>query len=250
MSATSTGTTGTTTAGPSQRERFYRLLPELMAADERVALVLAEIGAAYVPDLPEPAARRVVNVGIREQLLVGVTAGLALAGLRPVAHTFAPFLVERPFEQLKLDLGHQGLGVLLVSAGGSYGWPGGGETHFGMRDVGLLDTPDGVAVQVPGHADEAEAFLRRGVAADDLRYLRLDERGNAAAQDLDAVVAGRLVPVRPHGAATVVAVGPMLDRVLEATAGLDVDVHYTATVRPFDPAGLREDVTAFLAPAR
>ncbi|MBM6399839.1 transketolase [Phycicoccus sonneratiae] len=232
-----------TTAAPrpalpvSQRERFYAVVGELLADDPRLALVLADIGLGYLPELPESAARRVVNVGIREQLLVGAAAGLAMAGLRPIAHSFPPFLVERPFEQLKLDLCHQDVGALLVSAGGSYGWPGGGETHFGMRDVSLLDTLDDVVVDVPGHADEAEALLRQGASADDRRYLRLDDHDNATAHD---VTDGRLVPVRTTGsAATVVAVGPVLDRVLRATEGLDVSVAYTARPRPFDTEGLR-----------
>jgi transketolase len=150
-----------------QRERFYDLLPSLIADDDRLVAVLAEVGAGYL-DLCElgPAAERVVNVGIREQLLVGVAGGLALTGLRPIVHTFAPFLIERPFEQVKLDLGHQDVGAVLVSAGGSYDWPEGGETHFGPRDVALLDTLSGWTVHVPGHADELEVLLRSAARGD------------------------------------------------------------------------------------
>src|SRR5215471_9324115 len=99
------------------RERFSRVATELLDTDPKVAVVLADITA----DAFEPARQRhpdrVVNLGIREQLLISVASGMALAGMRPIAHTFASFLVERPFEQIKLDLNHQGAGAVLVSSG-------------------------------------------------------------------------------------------------------------------------------------
>jgi transketolase len=218
-----------------QRERFYALLPRLLADDPRAVAVLAEVGAGYLdPSAVAPVADRVVNLGIREQLLVGVAGGLALAGQRPIVHTFAPFLVERPFEQVKLDLGHQGVGAVLVSAGGSYDWPEGGETHFGYRDVALLDTLDGWTVHVPGHPDEAEAVLREAVAGSGRVYIRLAADDNAVGRPT-----GAMTVLRRGTRGTVIAVGPLADRTLAATEGLDVTVLYAATVRPFDAATLR-----------
>ncbi|WP_224403446.1 transketolase family protein [Pseudonocardia sp. ICBG1034] len=223
-----------TVTPPDLRERFYALLPELIASDPRVVALLADIGAGYV-DVPPDLADRVINVGIREQLLVSAAGGLALTGMRPVVHTFAPFLVERPYEQLKLDLGHQGVGALLVSAGGSYDMAGAGETHFGPRDVPLLDTLDGWTVHVPGHADEAQAQLWAALPGDDRVYVRLSGASNARPYG-----AGPSMTVLRRGSrGTVVAVGPLADRTLAAVADLDVTVLYAATVRPFDAAGLR-----------
>ncbi|MFP5023211.1 transketolase family protein [Pseudonocardia phyllosphaerae] len=228
-------TTGRPTDRPTdQRERFYGLVPELVAADPRVVALLADIGAGYTA-IPDAVADRVINVGIREQLLVSAAGGLALTGMRPLVHTFAPFLVERPYEQLKLDLGHQGTGAVLVAAGGSYDMPTAGETHFGSRDVPLLDTLDGWTVHVPGHADEAEDLIRTALPGDDRVYVRLSGRSNAGAHP----VGDRMTVLRRGSGGTVVAVGPMLDRTLDAVRDLDVTVLYASTVRPFDAVTLR-----------
>ncbi|MFF8641567.1 transketolase family protein [Streptomyces sp. NPDC015345] len=221
----------------TMRDRFAPVVSRLLDEDPRVAVVLAEIGKDAFEGAMHRHPDRVINVGIREQLLVGAGAGLALAGLRPVVHTFASFLVERPFEQIKLDFGHQGLGGVLVSAAASFDWPAGGFTHMSPGDVALLDTLDGWTVHVPGHPDEAETLLRHAVAAgDDKVYVRLSVQSNARALPVDGE---RFLTVREGRGGVVVAVGPLLDEVLAATEGLDVSVLYATTVRPFDEQALR-----------
>ncbi|MFF4492341.1 transketolase family protein [Streptomyces sp. NPDC001544] len=221
----------------TMRDRFAPVVSRLLDEDPRVAVVLADIGVDAFAEASRRHPHRVINVGIREQLLVGAAAGLALTGLRPVVHTFASFLIERPFEQVKLDLGYQNAGAVLVSAAASFDWPAGGYTHMAPGDVALLDTLDGWTVHVPGHPDEAEALLRHAVAAgDDKVYVRLSVQSNRRGLAVDGQ---RFVTVREGRAGVVVAVGPMLDAVLAATEGLDVSVLYATTVRPFDAAALR-----------
>ncbi|MEU9878603.1 transketolase family protein [Streptomyces phaeochromogenes] len=226
----------------TMRDRFAPVVSRLLDEDPRVAVVLAEIGLVGFEEARHRHPDRVINVGIREQLLVGAGAGLALTGLRPVVHTFASFLVERPFEQVKLDLGHQDAGAVLVSASASFDWPSGGYTHMSPGDIALLDTLDGWTVHVPGHPDEAETLLRHAVAAgDDKVYVRLSVQSNAEALAVDGA---RFRTVREGRAGVVVAVGPMLDAVLAATEVLDVTVLYGTTVRPFDSATLRRATEA------
>ncbi|RKE18549.1 transketolase family protein [Streptomyces sp. TLI_171] len=221
----------------TMREQFGATVTELLDQDPRTALVLADIGVAQFPEAARAHPDRVVNVGIREQLLIGAAGGLALTGMRPIAHTFASFLIERPFEQVKLDLVHQGVGAVLVSAAGSYDWPAGGRTHMSPGDVALLDTLPDWHVHVPGHPAEADLLLRHAVAAGDtLQYVRLSAHQNRHARP---VAPDRFLTVRQGRRGVVLAVGPMLDAVLEATETLDVTVLYAATVRPFDAAGLR-----------
>jgi transketolase len=220
----------------TMRERFTAVTSRLLAEQPRLAVVLADISA----DSFEPARQRypdrVINLGIREQLLISVTGGLALAGLRPVAHTFASFLVERPFEQIKLDLNHQGAGAVLVSAGASYDFADNGRTHQSPGDVALLGTLPGWTVHVPGHPDEAERQLRAAATGQDLVYLRLSTTANTVPL---AAEPGQLTVLRTGRRGTVLAVGPLAEPVLDATLGLDVTVLYAATIRPLDTATLR-----------
>ncbi len=210
----------------------------LLDEDPLAAVVLAEISADLFAEAAARHPGRVLDVGIREQLMVSAGGGLALAGLHPIMHSYAPFLVERAFEQVKLDLAHQGLPAVLVSIGASYDAARAGRTHQAPEDVALLDTMPGFAVHVPGHPAEVPAVLRGAVAAlaaGGSSYIRLSAQANGQA----LAVSPSLQAVRSGGRAVVVAVGPMLDPVLDAVADLDVTVAYATTVRPFDRAGLR-----------
>jgi transketolase len=219
----------------TMRDAFYRTAARLLDADPRVAVVLADISAAALVDVAREHPDRVVNVGIREQLMVNVAGGLALEGMRPIAHSYAPFLVERPYEQVKL-LTHQGAAVTLVSIGASYDGAPVGRTHQAPEDVALLDALPGWSIAVPGHPGEVDPLLRRAVASGRPAYIRLSERANARPRPVDT---DDMTVLRRGREGTVVAVGPMLDNVLAATDGRDVTVLYAATVRPFDAATLR-----------
>jgi transketolase len=225
----------------TMRDRFALVASELIDTDPRLAVVLADISADAFGGALKRHPDRVTNLGIREQLVISVAGGLALAGMRPIAHTFASFLVERPFEQIKLDLNHQGVGAVLVSAGASYDYSHGGRTHQSPGDVALLNTLPGWTIHVPGHPDEAERKIRAAAAGDGLVYVRLSTRSNAVPLEGQP---GLFSVLRMGSAGTVIAVGPLADPVIEATLGLDVTVLYAATIRPFDAATMRETLRA------
>jgi transketolase len=218
------------------RKTFVEATTALLADDPRTALVLADISADAFADAARRHPDRVINVGIREQLMLGVAGGLALTGLRPFVHTYAPFLVDRAYEQIKLDLDHQGVGAVLVSVGASYDGAKMGRTHMSPMDVPLIDTLDGWTVHVPGHPDEVPPLLRAAASHDEPVYVRLTTQSNERAWQGDGL---QVVRAGSPGAPLVVAVGPMLDPALQAVNGLDVTVAYTHTPRPFDTAGLR-----------
>ena len=210
------------------RTVFAETASALLDEDPLAAVVLAEISADLFAKAAARHPERVLNVGIREQLMVSVGGGLALAGLRPIVHTYAPFLVERAFEQVKLDLAHQGARAVLVSIGASYDAARAGRTHQAPEDVALLDTVPGFAVQ-----------SCRGIRT---RCRTCCARRWGCSTPVRRTCGCRPRPTGPRcrcgrgcrwcvrvGEAVVVAVGPMLSPVLDAVGDLDVTVAYTTT---------------------
>lgn len=152
-----------------------------------------------------------------------------LAGSVPV-NLGAP--VERVLEQLGPVLGRPGERTVLVGYGASH--------DTAPQDVALFGTLPGWSVHVPGHPDEVGRLLRTAAAGDGSAYIRLPEQGNA--EPHGASEAFEVIGLGAGG--VVLAVGPTLDTVVRATAGLDLTVLYASTIRPFDAVGLRTAVLA------
>ncbi|HHQ4304206.1 TPA: transketolase family protein [Serratia fonticola] len=224
----------------AMRQRFALVMSELIEKNPSLALVLADITAERFTNIISEYPDRVVNVGIREQLMIDVAAGMSLAGLRPFAHTFSSFLIERPFEQIKIALNHQQVGAVLVSAGASYDLAVDGRTHQSPADIALLSTLEDWKIMIPGNAQEAEHAIRK--AADDtgLYYIRLSTETNMATywQEEDTFSV-----LKSGTRGTIVSVGPVTDRVMAACAELDVTVLYAPFISPFDTETLLKTLT-------
>jgi transketolase len=224
--------------GLSMREQAGKTAADLLDDDPRVAVVLAEISTGQFRHALDSHPERAVNVGIMEQTMVGVAAGFAMEGFLPIVHTITPFLVERPLEQIKLDFGYQGLQGTFISVGGSYDYTSEGFTHHSPGDVQVMLTVPGMGVLVPGAPDELDRLFRATYADGHPTYLRTGTATNANSRPVEV---GRLDVIRRGGSATVIAVGPMLDRTLAAVEGLDAMVLYVTTVSPFDADGLARE---------
>jgi transketolase len=218
------------------RAQMGRTIEDLIDVDPWLVIILADISTGYIERPATAHPDRVVNVGIMEQTAISVAAGFALEGFIPVVHSIAPFLVERPFEQIKDDFCYQRLGGNFISIGASYDYGTDGMTHQAPGDVAILRTLPGMEIVVPGTPAEFDSLFREVYADGSPTYVRIHAQRNGADR---AVRFGRLDIVRKGSLATVIAVGPMLDRTCEAVGDLDVTVLYCTTVVPFDGETLR-----------
>lgn len=212
--------------------QFPSTILDVLSHDERLQVLLGDIGVFGFRHVFAKYPKNITNIGILEQATVGVAAGMALAGDIPVVHTIAPFLVERAYEQLKVDFGYQNLGGNFVSVGGSYDYAALGCTHHCPADLSLLMNIPGFELVVPGTAKEFDSLFRARYASLTPTYFRLSERSNHL--DLDVNFGSNTVVKIGTSGHLIIAVGPLLERVLKACDGMDVTIVYCTTLNPFD----------------
>ena len=228
------------------RDGFARALVDLATEDESVvALCNDSLGSSKLEVFKERFPDRVFNVGIAEQDLVGIAAGLANGGKKPFACGASCFLTGRALEQIKVDVAYSKADVTLcgMSAGVAYGPLG--PTHHSIEDLAWLRAISGLTVVVPADAEETAHAVRAAAAHPGPVYLRMSRMPVAAVHppghDFELGRAGRL---RDGDDVTLVANGVMVERALEAASalaghGVEARVLNMATVRPLD----REAVT-------
>ena len=219
------------------RRAFVEVVEEVMQIDEKLVLILGDIGVhgfrATFENFPE----RTFNIGILEQAMVSVASGLSKEGMIPVLHTIAPFMVERALEQIKIDFAYQHMRGNFVSVGASFDYAALGCTHHCPGDVGILLNIPNIQILVPGTAQEFKELFTGTYANPDVTYFRLSENENRNSYPARI---GKGVCLQQGAKATIICVGPTLDIVLESCEGLDVEIIYLTTIRPLDQELLRE----------
>lgn len=135
------------------RRRFGKIITELADKDENIYIIVGDIGYRVFDEFRKKHPDRFINMGVCEQSIIGVSAGMALEGLKPWVYTITPFLIERPFEQVKLDIDHQNVNVKLV---GFSDYPTLGPTHTELDGKALMQLFKNITSFFPKDGDETE----------------------------------------------------------------------------------------------
>ena len=133
------------------RRSFGKIITELAEKDEDIYVLVGDIGYRVFDDFRERFPDRFINMGICEQSMIGVSAGMALEGLKPWVYTITPFLIERPFEQVKLDIDQQNVDVKLV---GFSDYPNLGPTHTELNGKLMMQLFKNITSYFPKNGDE------------------------------------------------------------------------------------------------
>lgn len=219
------------------RKQFVTTVEAALGHDDQLVLLLGDIGVWGFNRAFKSYPDRVYNIGILEQATISVAAGMAMNGLIPIVHTIAPFMIERAYEQIKLDFGYQQLGGNFVSVGASYDYAGLGCTHHCPGDVGILSQIPGMEIVLPGTPQEFDRLFNQSYSNGHPTYYRLSEQSNPIVVETEF---GKASVIKKGSQAIVIAVGSSLKMVLEAAADLDVTILYYTTITPFDSETLQK----------
>ncbi len=162
------------------RSRFFQTLETLYKEHEDIYVLTADLGYKLFDGLNEKCSDRFYDIGIAEANMIGIAAGLSLAGKNVYCYSIIPFLVMRAYEQIRVDVAYHNLNVKLIGVGGGFTYGLEGFTHFGLEDFALMRSLPNVSIVVPADPFEAECLAAISYDHQGPLYIRLGRAGEPA----------------------------------------------------------------------
>lgn len=218
---------------------YARIHPDIM-------LLTADLGYSVLEQFADALPRQYANVGVCEQAMAGIAAGLALCGHRVVLYSIANFPTLRCLEQLRNDVCYHDLPVTVIAVGGGLAYGAQGYTHHGVEDLGIMAMLPNMAVACPADPHEAVMLLPQLLDRRRPAYLRLGRSGEPVLHEpTTSIVMGQAVWLRRGTDVALLATGPILGRAMQAadtlaTRGISASVVSFPSFRPLDEAALHE----------
>lgn len=233
------------------RNAFASEITALAAEDPRVVLLSGDIGNRLFDDFKVKAPGRFYNCGVAEANMIGMAAGMAMCGLRPVAYTITPFITTRCLEQIRVDVCYHHVPVIIVGTGSGLSYAALGATHHSCEDIAFLRALPHMTVVCPADAVEVRKAVRAAVACNEPVYIRLGKKGEPVVhQQPPDFVIGKGIVLRPGQDVCLLSTGNMLPvalRTAEALSlkGVSAQVVSLHTVKPLDEALLKDAFARF-----
>jgi transketolase len=229
------------------RDAFARGLYQAAKKNPKIFMVVADISpAASMAPYREEFPDRFADVGVAEQAMVGMCAGLALRGLIPFAYTIAPFTIYRPFEQVRDDLCYQCLPVTLVGVGAGLSYPSLGGTHWAQEDIALMSALPNMSIIAPCDPLELEEAIGFCATNKGPTYLRLGKAGepNLTENAPDPFVFGKARCIKAGTECCFLTYGPITKMAMDLAVRIEQEfgqstaVFSIHTLKPLDYDGI------------
>lgn len=231
------------------RDAFARAVHEAAGTCPNLYFVVSDISpASSIDGFRNQFPTRFIDVGISEQALIGICAGLAMRGFRPFAYTIATFSVFRPFEQIRIDLCYQNLPVTVVGVGGGVAYSSLGGTHHSQEDIALMSALPNMTILAPCDPLEVRDCVLASTQINGPVYLRLGKAGEPVLtqNSPDPFSFGKVRCIRKGDRTAVLTYGTITRRAVELAkkyqeAGHgEISIYSVSTLKPLDQSGIIE----------
>ena len=222
------------------RTAFIKTLFDLAKQDERINLIVGDLGYSVVEPFQKEFPSRFINAGVAEQNMTGMAAGLALSGKIVFTYSIANFPILRCLEQIRNDICYHKANVKIVAVGGGFAYGALGMTHHATEDLAIMRSLPNMLVVAPGDPVEAKLATQALVEYDGPGYLRLGKAGEPKIhQDEIDFKLGKAVELKYGTDITLISTGGMLFNALKAAEkleeqGISVRLLSMHTVKPLD----------------
>jgi len=222
------------------RSAFAQELADLAASDERVILLIGDIGNHMFDDYQEKFPSRFINCGIAEANMVSMAAGLAICGMRPFIYTFTAFDTARCFEQIRVDLCYQNLPVVILGLGGGLTYAPLGPTHYICEDIAILRSLPNMTVLCPGDAIEVRCSIKEAMKQNGPVYIRIGKKNEPVVhKETPEFQIGKAITCKSGNDVCIITTGTILPNALKARELLErkkisAQVVHFHTIKPLD----------------
>ena len=222
------------------RNAFADEITVLAERDPRIVLLSGDIGNRLFNDFKDRYPNRFYNTGVAEADMIGIAAGLAVGGMRPVVYTIASFAIYRAYEQIRVDLCYPNLPVVIVGVGSGLGYASNGPTHHSCEDIAVLRALPNMTVLAPADAWELRSLLDAALQLAGPTYMRIGKKGEPLVHETRPhLQIGQAIELRTGTDIVILAAGTLLPQALQVanqieSTGLKASVYSMHTIKPLD----------------
>ena len=222
------------------RNTIVNLIHDLAKTDKNVYFLTGDLGYSVIDNFQKELPGQCLNLGIAEQNMMGVAAGLALEGKKVFVYSIVPFVTMRCMEQVRTDIALQNLDVTIVGVGGGFAYGTLGPTHHAIEDVAMMRAIPRMRIVCPSDPVSAKVLGEQLLKISGPTYIRLNRGGEPALyQSPPAMVVGKGFVMKPGKDVCILTSGAITQNALLAAErleqdGISTEVVDMATVKPLD----------------
>lgn len=221
------------------RFEVVKTIYEAALKDSRIVFMTGDLGHANVEEFKKNLPSQYINVGIAEQNMIGIAAGLAFSGHRVFAYSIAPFVTMRCFEQIKVDVCYQNLPVVVIGVAAGYAYSTSGCTHHAIEDVAVMKSLPNMRIYSPSNPLEAKLITEYLINDSHPGYLRIGKGGEPNPETQSPLIIGKGMVVMPGDDVTIFTTGTIVNEAVIASGilakhGISTEVINIHTIKPLD----------------